>query len=453
MTETKTASKNTIYIVLLGLAVILLVMGFVFSPSIPEMIAGYQKMLTHPALIDFDVLQYVGHYGTGFFNSGLLLLVVLLVYRLTNTDIQGVQIAAAMMVLGFAFYGKNIVNIWFPVIGVFLYARLRGKTLSSVTALAWFATALSPVFSVTAFGTEALAFGSPVAIALGACLGILGGVLVGVFADYLPSLHKGYVLYNAGFAAGLAGMLINALQKVFGIGHDRFAYEATDYVSGDNAVLGIVFAILFAYLIVAGFVLGGGSKWKQILTHKSKGGNYVEKFGLAASLINMGVVGLMATALVLVSVKGQLGGCLFACIWTAAGFAACGVTPRTYLPVMAGVCIGAFLTGGIAGMVAGESFLGAALTKFGSRPMLVAAIFSAGVAPIAGEHGVLAGIVVGAIHSVLVPNIAVLHGWMSLYNNGFCLSLIATFLHPIYSRFGLKETASVAGSVGKPKAI
>ena len=101
-----------------------------------------------------------------------------------------------------------------------------------------------------------------------------------------------------------------------------------------------------------------------------------------------------------------------------------------------GMC---FLTGGVSGVMGGGEFVASAIAKVSQRPMLLAAIFSCGIAPISGAFGFGAGILIGAIHSVLVPNTGVLHGWMSLYNNGFSLSLLATFLYPIYSWFGGKK--------------
>ena len=439
----KSISQDIIYLVFVGLAGILIIMGIIFSPSIGAFFNGYRIILTHPCLTDFDGLSYAGHYGTSYFNSGLLLLCVLLVYRLTKTEILGVHIAAAMMVVGFAFYGKNPINIWFPIIGVLGHTALLRKPLSSATAVAFFSTALSPVFSVLAYGTAGLPSATFEAYIVGALMGIIGGVLVSIFAAYLPNLHKGYVLFNVGFAAGFAGIFVNALLRAMSIGHDQFPYEPGNYVSGDNITLGITLAILFGYLIIMGIILGGGREFLKMPMYKSKGGNYVEKFGFAPSLINMGVIGLVATAYVFLTVKGQLNGCLFACIWTAVGFSANGLSVRMYLPTMAGVFIGAYITGGIGGLFGGNGFFEAALTKASSRSMLLAAIFSCGMAPIVGEHGVLAGIIVGMIHSVLVTSTGMFHGWMSLYNNGLSLSLIATFLYPVYSRLGIKkETAA-----------
>lgn len=467
MAETKTVSKHTGYGVFGVMAVLLLVMGFVLSGfSFSTLWEGYKVILTHPSLLDFDGLKQPGQFGSAFFNSGLLLFVVLGIYKLTKTELQGVQIAAAMMIVGFSFYGKNILNIWWPILGVFLHTVLSKKPLASATALAFFATALSPIFSVLAFGTADVFIGqnaglqpyTVTAYLLGAVFGVLGGLLLSVIAGHLPSLHKGYVLYNAGFAAGLAGFVINSILKAAGLGHDVFRngnadvaplYTGDSYMTaadGANVQLGILLLIVFAFFIVAGALLGGTKQFGKLVWHKAKGGNFVDQFGLGSSLINMGVVGIVATAFVFLTVKGQLAGPVFGCIFTAAGFAANGVTVRMYLPTMAGVFFGVFLFAGISASLSGGNFFEAGLAHASSRSMLLAAIFSCGLAPIVGEFGILAGLFVGAVHGLLVGNVGVLHGWMSLYNNGLSLSLIATFLYPIYSRMGAKkqEDASAA---------
>ena len=433
----------------IGLAIILIGIGLYFSGfSFEKLIEGYLYVLTHPAIADFDALapSHVDHFGTAFFNSGLLLLCVTLIYRLTNTRISGVHTAAAMMVVGFSFYGKTILNVWWPIIGVFLYTIGKKRKLSSATALAFFSTALAPVFSVTVFGTAAIPSGTPQAYAAGMALGILAGLLVGVIADHLPNIHRGYVLFNAGFAAGFAGILINALRISLNIGHgagERSSMydlanetEYVFYLTGKNLPLGITMVIMFGYFILLGLIWGGGKNFVKMIGFSSKGGNYIQKFGYAASLINMGFMGLISVAYVII-VRGHLNGLLFACIFTACGFGANGNTARMYLPTMAGVFIAAFLTGGIGGVIAGKDFFAEAFIKFSGRGMLLAAIFSCGLAPIVGVHGTLAGLIVGFAHAILVPNTGAYHGWMSLYNNGLSLSLIAVFLHPLYMKMGI----------------
>ena len=63
--------------------------------------------------------------------------------------------------------------------------------------------------------------------------------------------------------------------------------------------------------------------------------------------------------------------------------------------------------------------------------MLIAAIFGCGMAPVVYKHGAKIGFFAGMIHSVLVPNTGGLHGWMNLYNNGFCIGLVVTFFVPM----------------------
>jgi len=436
----KTVHEKTIYHVFIGYAAILLAFGVFFSPSVKALVDGYVYILAHPGLIDFDGLAHPGHYGTAFFNAGLTVLCALLVIKLTNTKIQGAHIAAVLQISGFAFFGKDIVNIWFPIIGVYGYTAWQRKPLSDITATALFSTALAPVFSVTAFGTNQLAGLS--AILSGAFLGILAGVIIAVLAGYLTSLHKGYTLFNTGFAAGLAGIMINALRSSVNMTHERFYDPVKHYVSGANIPLGAILALLFLYLIIAGCALGGLKEYKNMFWFKSKGGNYVEKFGCAPCLINAGVLGFLATGYVFMAdtlMKADINGCLYACILTAAGFAANGVTAGTYLPLMTGVFLTASVTGGIGGVIIGQSFLHSALTKVGTRGMLLTAIYSCGMAPIPGEHGYKAGILAGMTHAILVPMTGAFHGFMSLYNNGLSLSLVATFLHPIYSKMGVKE--------------
>ena len=443
--DVKDVSQNTIYLVFIGFAAILISMAIFFSPSIEELFSGFFYVLTHPAIADFDGLAKPGNYGPAYLNSGLLLLSVLLVYKLTNTTISGLQIASAMLAMGFAFYGKDMLNVWWPVIGVFAHAIYQKKLLSDVTAMAFFSASIAPVFSMTAFGTTNLGYGSPMAILTGAGFGIFSGVLISAIAPHLVTLHKGYVLFNVGFAAGIVGIFMHALRQSLNIGHEQLPYDEwyyEAYVTGSNFTLGATLAIMFAYFIIVGLLLGGGKGYIQIGWYRSKAGNYVEKFGFAPVLINMGVLGVVALSYVFfadILVEGHLGGPLFAAILTAVGFAANGVTARTHLSLMAGVFITGFLTGGISGIIAGDPFLLSAMTRVGTQNMLLAAIFICGMCPVPGEHGYKAGLLAGIAHAIIVPYTGAFHGWMSLYNNGLALSIVATFLYPLYAKMGLPK--------------
>lgn len=430
----KETAENTKYILLLGLAAILFIMGIALIPSFETFVQGYYVILTHPSLIDMDGLYWGGCYGTAFINSGIMLLMVLAVFKATKTHISGLQIATAMIVTGFAFYGKNPLNVCFPIIGTFLYSIMKKRPLKDASVTAWLSTSLAPVFSVTAFGTETLVPGSLVAIAVGAILGILSGVLVNALSLYLPGLHKGRLLYNVGLAAGITGMIIYALQRGMGIGHGTYFYTAQHYISNQNLFFALLIGIIMLYFIIAGIAMGAGRKCFNMLWHSCFGSDFVKEFGIATTFVNMGVTGLIAIAYAVIVVKDSINGTTFAAFFTAAGLGAFGVTLRTYLPAMGGITAVALLKGGVSHAIEGGEFFTGALLKLASRRMVLSAIYSCGIAPIIAEFGWRAGFFIGFVHGMLVSTMPAIHGWMSLYNNAFSLGIIIVFLYPIYSR-------------------
>jgi hypothetical protein len=455
--DIKITPQSTIYLVFIGFAVILIGMAVFYSPSMEELFSGFIYILTHPSVADFDGLSKPGNLGSAHLNAGLVLLLVLLTYKLTNTTISGLQIASAMLAMGFAYYGKNCINIWWPVLGVFIHAMYQKKPLSQVTAMAFFSSAISPIFSAFAFGTTNLGYGTPLAIMMGAAFGIFSGVLVSILAPHLVVLHKGYVLFNIGFAAGIVGIFMHSIRQSLNLGHSQaimnelpspslgYVERYTDigmdaYITGANFVLGPMLFIMFAYLIICGILLGGTKRYiRELRWYRSKAGNYVEKFGFAPVLLNMGFVGIAATAYIFFAdmlVEGHLGGPLFAGVLTAVGFGANGVTVRTHLSLMLGVFLAAFFGGGIAGAIAGDPFFIAGMTRVGTRTMLLAALFICGMCPVPGEHGFKAGVIMGIAHALIIPYVGAFHGWMNLYNNGLALAIVATFLYPIYEKWG-----------------
>lgn len=417
----------------IGLGMLFIGIGVCLCPSPVRIFEAVQKIITHPAMIDFDSFYWTGDIGAPFVQAGLCVLIVMGVYHITHTEIKGIHIANIMMVAGFSFYGKNVLNMWFPMAGVFLYGRCNGKKPNEVSAMAISSTCLGPVFNTLSFYTEPLGIGSVGAIVAGMILAVLAGFAMGYFAAYFPKLHGNLLLYNAGMAAGWVAILLNSALKAIGLGHGLYPYaEQSAYTSGQNALLGPLLLLVFVYLIVAGLLLGGARHGWRLFWARSKNEDHLVSYGFGGCLVAMGMVGMAAIGYVLL-IGGECNGTTFACIFAAVGFVAAGSTLRSQLPALAGVAMGAWFTGGISGMFAGQSFMVAAMEKLASRGMILSALFTCGVAPIAGTYGALAGLLVGLINSVLVPNIAQLHGWMSLYNNGFTLGLVTTLLQPIYS--------------------
>ena len=62
---------------------------------------------------------------------------------------------------------------------------------------------------------------------------------------------------------------------------------------------------------------------------------------------------------------------------------------------------------------------------------MLALLFSTTLAPVAGEFGVVAGIVAGYLHSSVALNVGIVYGGMNLYNNGYAGGIVAIFMVPV----------------------
>ena len=136
--------------------------------------------------------------------------------------------------------------------------------------------------------------------------------------------------------------------------------------------------------------------------------------GGAVTAFNMGINGIFATLFV-VAVAGDLNGPTIGSIFTIVGFSATGKHLRNITPIMVGVVIGS-------------------LTKewdiYQPSPIL-ALLLSTTLAPIAGEFGVIAGLIAGYLHSSVALNVGIVYGGMNLYNNGFAGGIVAIFMVPV----------------------
>lgn len=427
-------------IVFMGLGLVSIIIGLVLTPSLAGIAEGFKAQQTASGLLDLNTFQVVGeNLGVPFINAGLLLIIVMLSYLITKTTINGGAIAAAFMVFGFGFCGKTLWNVWPLFFGVLLHAKINKKAINTVTGLGWFSAALSPMVSIitlyirgastnSVMGEE-MAF-SGLGLVLAIVIGLMAGYLVAVFAGFLPEKHNGLTLYNAGMAAGLVGFLIFAIMKVIGLGHASSG-PFHEYGNINNGALIAAIAVLLIYLIVCGLLIAVKERGHiDAIVAKKYAGSAVEQFGFGSTLVNMGVCGFACLLYWALTTTANAHGPLYACLFTVVGFAANGITVRTMAPIMAGVYCTSFVLAGIQGLITGVPFLQSAFTYVGSKNMLIAAIFGCGMTPVAYKHGALFGFIAGAVHSVLVPNTGALHGWMVLYNNGFCLGLVVTFFIP-----------------------
>lgn len=385
----------------------------VFLQTPGELLAGLKQIFASNGILISDYMV-IGGVGAALVNGGLVGLIGFTLLKINKVPMVGASIAAIFTMVGFAFFGKNILNILPIIFGVYLYSRYMGKEFRVFIYPALYGTALAPLVSEVAINT-------PLGIIGGIVIGMIGGLIIPPLATHLLSGHQGHNLYNIGFTAGFTGLLLTNILRGF-----SFAPEALSvWGTGMNPPLRWLMLILTVSMIVVGYFINGKSfkGYKEIF--KESGvliTDFVDIIGFGNTLINMGLVGL-AGMLYIELVGGDYNGATLGGLLTMVGFAAFGKHPKNIFPVMLGV------------------YLGTIFSVFNpSDPgPLLAALFVTTIAPLAGRYGFLTGVIAGFVHLSVVNFTGVLHGGLNLYNNGFTGGLVATAFVGIINGYKEKE--------------
>lgn len=404
------------YLFILSYAVLFLLIAFLFnSPS--EILQGLKNIILSPSTLITDYMR-VGNVGAAFFNSGIMMLTVIVTAYVNKVHMNGSLIAVILTMGGFALFGKNLYNSFSIIAGVYLYTFLKKKKFSKYIVISFFGTSLSPLVSLITFGLMENVW---MGVLMGNAAGLLVGIILPPLAGHFVTFHKGFSLYNIGFTCGVIGTLFMSIIRAFG----KDSFVEINVLEGKNLELGILFISIFLMFMGVGFFLNGKSfrNYTQIFRHS---GRLVEDFvildGFPIVLINMGVLGLSMVGCVLL-VQGQLNGATLGGILTVVGFGAFGKHPKNVLPIVLGVFLAAVLQ----------------VWQINSTSVILATLFGTTLAPIAGKFGWKAGVVAGFLHLTIVMNIGELHGGTNLYNNGFSGGLVAAILVPILETFRKEE--------------
>lgn len=389
-------------------AVTFIVFGFIMS-SPSEIFMGLLKIMTVRDALITDYIG-VGGMGAAFVNAGLLTLIACIIYRLTKAQISGASVACLFLLLGFGLFGKNLLNVWPIVIGVFLYAKFKQEPLALYLNTAFFGCALAPIVSEILYAsTLPIVVSIPLALVTGL---VLGFVLPPV-AKHLFKTHAGFNLYNMGFTAGVVGSIVIAFYKSYNLIPDPVMI----WTSGNDLVLAILLLFLLISTILGGIYLDRRGLAKLNIIFRLSGQtptDFINEVGIGTTLINMGLSGLIGLAYLLL-VKADLNGPTLGGIFTIVGFAAFGKHPKNIIPIMVGVFI-------------------ASLAKpwnASDASITLTALFGTSLAPIAGRFGWHWGIVAGFIHSSAALSISSINAGLNLYSNGFAAGIVAAVLVPI----------------------
>ncbi len=377
------------------------------SPA--DIVRGLKEILTTRDALLTDYFG-VGGIGAACVNAGLLTLCACLIYYKAGAKMSGAAVACLFLALGFALFGKNLLNVWPIVLGVYLYARFRKEPFATHINTAFFGLALSPIFSEVLFSSS---LSLPVRLPLAIGTGLLIGFVLAPAAAQLFKAHMGFCLYNMGFTAGLVGTLIVALYKSYGFVPDPVFIWTT----GNNVLLATFLLVVFASMIGLGFYLDRGCPigMKKLMdTSGQSPCDFIALVGFGPTLANMGITGAIGMAYIL-AVGGELNGPVIGAIFTVVGFAAFGEHPRNIVPIMAGVFLGSL----------------AKPWSADDPSLLLAALFGTALGPIAGRFGWHWGVVAGFIHSSAALSVGPIHAGLNLYNNGFAAGIVAAVLVPV----------------------
>lgn len=379
----------------------------------PGLLQGLWVIVTSRDTLITDYFELVG-YGGAFLNALLIVAVESwLLYR-EKMMYTGLTMAAFFINIGYAFWGKNPVNILPILLGCYLYAKLHKVRFGRYIYTALFGNCLSPLVTEMVF---ILPFHKGVNLLIALGTGIAVGFLLPPLSMHTATMHMGYNLFNVGFSAGILAFVLVCILKAFGIENETvMIWKAASPLW---IVLGLY--LFFVLVFIYGLYL---EHWdlKNVLKIWRHPGRAVTDFilmeGPGCTLMNMSMVGSLCAAYICLA-GGDFSGPVVGAILAAFGFAAFGAHVRNYVPVLLGV------------------FLSTFVTRFEPTTpgMQLAVIFAVGLSPIAGQFGPIAGMLAGMLHAVIVMCTSQMYGGLNLYNNGFSAGWVAIIMVPALESF------------------
>lgn len=378
-----------------------------------ELASGVRSIILSRDALITDYFELVG-YGPAFFNAALVMTISLVMIEYAELPFTGLTIAAVFINTGFGFWGKNVVNILPIHFGTILYAKAHNTPMSRYTYTALFATCLAPFVTEL---TYILPFGLWGNLAIAIIAGLFVGYVLPPLSQHTASMHMGYSLFNVGFSGGTLAFVMFCVLKSFGIeSQSVFIWKAEQH---PKLIIGVYMYLLAAFLLGLYMNEGKMKSLLKILKHPGRAvADFVLMDGPGATLMNMALTGTAALTYAML-IDADFSGPVLGCLFTVFGFAAFGAHLRNYLPVLLGVYLSTFLT----------------QYSANDAGMIIAAFFVVGVAPIAGQFGVIPGILAGMLHSCIVMCTSQMYGGLNLYNNGFSCGWVAIVMIPALESF------------------
>ena len=399
-----------------------ILLGFILA-SPYEIAEGMLIIFTSANILVTDYI-YIAGIGPAFVNVGIMGLLTIAVLVMADKQPHGLDMGIMGLATGFAFFGKNPLNMLPILIGSILYCKFSKQTLQQNITPALLGNALAPAVSQLA---HVDAIPTHYGIMLGALMGVFIGFTISPLSAWFRRAHEGLNLYNVGFTAGVFAIALMALYANLGITFEPRAY----WSSGNNMLLSVFLFVVSTYFLVVGLVADTGEKIpiKDLWNVKTEDLDYYKWFR-EKSYLAMAALGY-ASFLFMLVMRAEYTGLAIGAILSVIGFGAFGKSLKHTIPIVAGALLADF-----------ANFLsfGEAFNDNGS---LVAILFSTCLTPLSKKFGWKWGVLAGYLHLSLATNIGIFHGGMNLYNNGLAAGFVAMLLLPIMNAFEARKKNTV----------
>lgn len=392
-----------------------------FAGPVSELLPGFKEILISPQVLTTDACA-LGGLGGALLNAGLLGLISWALLTGTKARLTGPAMGAFFLTIGFSFFGKNCLNVWPIILGVWFYSRIKKEPFSKLVNMSLFACSLAPFISEALFNRN-LDYSLPVGILIAVLMGVAIGLIFPPLTAHTVSLHKGHDLFNAGVSAGFLAFLFFTIYKTvvlkpMGL-EEQYALNGI-LSEGFPLFFPIFFGGVFLLSIVAGFIANGRTfkGYGALLRRSGHGTDLVALDGAGNTLINFGVLGLIMLGYFLV-VKAPFTGPTVGALLCILCWAGNGSHPLNVIPIV----IGYALVSPVAAW------------NLSTQAIAVGLCFATGLSPVSGRWGWYWGIVAGAFHSCLVSYTAGIHGGFNIYNGGFTAGLVALVMIPVLENY------------------
>lgn len=383
-----------------------MLMGVLSNGIVPAVTGFWQLQISPARLIsDFTV---IANPGAALLNVAMVGMLGLLVLRLNRIQLSGPSVAAIFTMMGFAFFGKTLLNCVPIIIGVSISALIVRKKPKEYVLIALFGTSLGPIVSFIAFE---LGFPLGIALPLSFLIGVIAGIVLPPLAIAMLHLHQGYNLYNIGLTAGFIGLFAASIPNAGGVDMSAIATWNND----KNIWLFLLIPITAVLALALSILLGAKKSLQEFLKIQKMSGrlpsDFTEMAGKGGALANAGLLALLYWFFMLI-LGSPFNGPVLGGLLTILGFSLFGKNILNNIPVALGILFAVILFG-----------------KSITAPWVILAfLFGTALSPIAGEFGFSAGFLAGFLHLVLVERTGAWHAGINLYNNGFSAGLVATLI-------------------------